>query len=293
MADDYGNPADPPEWMQVDWPAHLRRVELPGAEVNYVDIGQGPVLIWVHGLSGCWQNWLENLPHFSRTHRCLALDLPGFGDSPMPSWEIGMDAYGQLIHDFCEKLGIERAQAIIGNSMGGFVATEAVAAQPGRFEHLVLVSAAGISNAQARNEPAVVGARLSQYAGPVLARFTDSAMKRPRGRYMAFRGVVRYPNRLHPELLWQQVEPGTRSPGFGDALKALVGYDTRESLSDIRLPTLIVWGFNDRIVPVQSALSYHRRIHGSQLEIFERTGHVPMLERPARFNAVVGEFLAK
>ncbi len=293
MADDYGNASATPEWMEIDWHAHLHRVQVPGAEVNYADIGEGPVLIWVHGLSGCWQNWLENLPHFSRTHRCIAIDLPGFGDSPMPSWDIGMPAYGQLIHDFCEKLGIERARAIVGNSMGGFVATEAVAAQPGRFESLVLVSAAGISNAQARNEPAAVAARLSQYTGPVLARFTDSAMKRPRGRYMAFRGVVRYPNRLHPELLWEQIEPGTRSPGFGDALKALVGYDTRHTLSDIDLPTLIVWGFNDRIVPVQSALSYHRRIRGSELEIFERTGHVPMLERPARFNRAVEQFLGR
>src|SRR4051794_24099737 len=292
MPDDYGNPAETPEWMQVDWHQHLQRVQAPGAEVNYVDIGEGPVLLFVHGLSGCWQNWLENLPQLSRAHRCLALDLPGFGDSAMPSWTIDMPAYGRLLHDFCEKLGVDRVAAVIGNSMGGFVSTEAAVAQPERFERLVLVSAAGISNARARNEPAAVAARLSQYTGPLLARFTDAAIVRPRGRYVAFRGVARFPDRLRPELLWEQLEPGTRSPGFGDALKALVGYDTRDSLSEIEVPTLIVWGFNDRIVPVQSALSYHRRIRGSQLEIFERTGHVPMLERPARFNRVVEEFLA-
>ena len=60
----------------------------------------------VHGLSGCWQNWLENLPHFGRTHRAIALDLPGFGASPMPSWPIDMPAYGRLLHYFCEKLGV-------------------------------------------------------------------------------------------------------------------------------------------------------------------------------------------
>src|SRR5262245_34049754 len=57
---DYGNPN--PEWRRIDWRPHLRRVELPGAEVNYVEIGEGAPVLFVHGISGCWQNWLENLP---------------------------------------------------------------------------------------------------------------------------------------------------------------------------------------------------------------------------------------
>ena len=105
-ASDYGNPD--PEWLKIDWREHLHRVELPGAEVNYAEIGEGEPILFVHGLGGCWRNWLENLPHFGRTHRAIALDLPGFGDSPMPSWPIDMPAYGRLIHDFCEKLGIDR-----------------------------------------------------------------------------------------------------------------------------------------------------------------------------------------
>ena len=98
-AADYGNPD--PEWLRIDWRRHLRRVELPGAEVNYAEIGEGEPILFVHGLGGCWRNWLENLPHFGRTHRAIALDLPGFGDSPMPSWTIDMPAYGRLVHDFC------------------------------------------------------------------------------------------------------------------------------------------------------------------------------------------------
>jgi len=291
MADDYGNPASEPGWMGIDWTAHLRRVALPGAEVNYIEMGEGPVMLFVHGLSGCWQNWLENIPYFARTHRVIALDLPGFGESPMPSWSINMPAYGRLLHDFCEKLGLDRCAALVGNSMGGFVATEAAIDEPGRFERLVLVSAAGISNAQARTEPAAVIARLSQMVGPIAARFGGTSIMRPRSRYLAFRGVIRYPDRLRAELLWEQLEPAMRSPGFGDALRTLVGYDSRDRLSEIEVPTLIVWGFNDRIVPVASALSYHRRIHGSRLAIFERCGHVPQLERPARFNRVVDEFV--
>jgi pimeloyl-ACP methyl ester carboxylesterase len=289
--DDYGSPD--PEWLRVDWQSHLKRVELPGATVNYVEIGSGRPILFVHGLSGCWQNWLENLPHFGHRHRAVALDLPGFGDSPMPSWDIDMPAYGRLLHDFCEKLAIDRCAALVGNSMGGFVATEAAIEQPERFERLVLVSAAGVTYARARQEPAEMLARVAQMAGPAIARFNRTGLLRPRARSLAFGGVFRYPNRLRPELLWEQVEPAMRSPGFPDALQALFGYDTRERLPEIEIPTLIVWGFNDRIVPVQAALSYRRRIPQSRLEIFERTGHVPQLERPARFNRVLEEFLAE
>jgi pimeloyl-ACP methyl ester carboxylesterase len=130
--DDYGNPD--PDWLKIDWREHLRRVRLPGAEVNYVEIGEGEPIVFVHGISGSWQNWLENLPHFGRGRRAIALDLPGFGASPMPSWTIDMPAYGRLLHDFCEKLGVAGGAALVGNSMGGLVAGEAVLTAPGRFE---------------------------------------------------------------------------------------------------------------------------------------------------------------
>jgi pimeloyl-ACP methyl ester carboxylesterase len=95
------------------------------------------------------------------------------------------------------------------------------------------------------------------------------------------------------ELLWEQINSGlTNCPGFGEALHAALRHDIRERLGTIAVPTLIVWGFSDRVIPVQAALSYHRRIPHSRLEIFERTGHVPQLERPARFNRLLDEFLA-
>ncbi|MFN8161399.1 MAG: alpha/beta hydrolase [Solirubrobacterales bacterium] len=288
-AGDYGTPD--PEWLRIDWREHLRTVELPGAAVNFVEMGEGAPLLFVHGLSGCWQNWLENAPHFARRYRVIALDLPGFGNSPLPAWQIDIPAYGRLLHDFCEKLGIERCAAVVGNSMGGFISTEAVIQRPGRFERLVLVSAAGMTRAQARSEPAALLGRIAEMSGPVIARFNRAGLVRPRARYMAFRGVFRYPNRLSPELLYEQVEPALRSPGFTDALKSVIGYDLRDRAGEIEIPAMVVWGFDDRIVPVQAALSYHRRIPHSRLEIFERTGHLPQLERPSRFNRVLDEFL--
>jgi pimeloyl-ACP methyl ester carboxylesterase len=288
---DYGNPE--PEWLQVDWRAHLRRVALPGAEIGCVEMGEGRPLLLIHGISGSWQNWLETIPHLARSHRVIAPDLPGFGSSPMPSWKIDMPAYGRLIHDLCEKLGIGSGATIVGNSLGGFVAAEAVTTAPERFERLVLVSAAGIINTWAPEQRAVATAYVWKTLSPVFARRSREVVARPRLRQAVFGRVIRYPNRLQPELVFEQISSGlTHCPGFGDALHAAIDHDLRERLGAIEMPTLIVWGFDDRVIPVQAALSYHRRISHSRLEIFERTGHVPQLERPRRFNALLDEFLA-
>jgi pimeloyl-ACP methyl ester carboxylesterase len=285
---DYGNPD--PRWQRVDWRRHLRRVSLPGAEVSYVEIGEGEPILFLHGISGCWQNWLENLPHFSRGHRVIALDLPGFGASPMPSWEIDMPAYGRLVHDFCEKLGIEGA-TVVGNSMGGFVAVEAATTDPARFSRLVLVSAAGILNTWNPEARATATAYAWKQLGPLVADRGEWIISHPRSRRAVLGPFMRYPSRLRADLLWEQMNGGMRCPGFGDALRALIRHDVRERLGAIEMPTMIVWGQSDRVIPMAAALSYHRRIPHSRLEIFERTGHVPQLERPARFNALLDDFL--
>lgn len=288
---EYGNPD--PEWLNIDWRAHLRRVELPGSAVNYVEIGEGEPIVFVHGISSCWQNWLENLPHFGRRYRAIALDLPGFGGSPMPSWEIDIPAYGRLIHDFCEKLGIERSPMLVGNSLGGFIAAEAVTAAPGRFDRLVLASAAGIVNTWSPEERAVLTAYAWKRYGPLFLTNRDAILRRPRLRRIVFGPFVRYPSKLRRELLWEQLVGGVEGPAFGEALHAAISHDIRELLPQIEIPVLVAWGFNDRVIPVQAALSYHRRIPGSRLEIFERTGHLLQLERPARFNALLDDFLAQ
>ena len=287
---DYGNPD--PEWLKIDWRQHLRQVDLPGADaVNYVEIGEGDPIIFVHGIAGCWRNWLENLPYFGRTHRAIALDLPGFGDSPLPSWEISMTNYGRLIHDFCERLGIDQVAALVGNSMGGFIGTEAVIEEPERFDRLVLISAAGISFAEWQGRTFDAAGRILKAAVPLLSGERRIYWTTPRGRMLAFGRLFRNPNKLRPELLSEQVRPGLQAPAFTEAMTKIWGYDTRSRLPEIEIPTMVVWGLNDQIVPVEGALGYHRLIPRSRLEIFERTGHLPMLERPLRFNPLLDEFI--
>ena len=252
----------------------------------------GKALLFVHGLSGSWPNWLENIPYFAREHRVIAPDLPGFGDSSMPDWELSVEAYGSFIFDFCDALGVEQC-TIVGNSMGGFIAADTTVREPSRFEKLVLVSAAGISHARMRRQPVEVAARVGIATAPLTLRIFDRGLRRPGIRRALFGGLFYYPNRLRTELLWECFEHGQGRPGMLPAVRGLIGYDILDRLEDVEVPTLIVWGRNDHVVPPSDAVGYGRRLRNSRTVIFDKTGHLPMAERPVRFNRVLETFLAE
>jgi pimeloyl-ACP methyl ester carboxylesterase len=278
------------EWLDIDWQDHLRTCTVHGSRVNYVEMGDGPPLIFIHGLSGCWQNWLENIPHMARRHRVVAVDLAGFGESELPHEEISIPGYGRFVDAFLGEIGIERA-ALVGNSMGGFIAAEVALNRPSRVEKLVLVSAAGLMRAGNRRLSALEhAAKLFHPATAAVLARRELLVKRPKLRRRVLYGIVRYPERIEPELIYE-VASGAGKPGFIDALDSIMKYDFRERLPEISVPTLIIWGRNDWVVPVAGAAEYERLIPGAWSVIFEETGHLPMLERPARFNQLVEEFL--
>jgi pimeloyl-ACP methyl ester carboxylesterase len=285
----YGPPPDS-AWRRIDWQQHLHWIEVAGRPVNYVEIGSGPPLLLVHGLAGSWQNWLETIPHFAGTHRVLAPDLAGFGESPMPAERISIPGYGRLIDAFCDAVGLERGP-VVGNSMGGFIGAEMAVQHPHRVERLVLVSAAGLTIEHQRNEPALALMRrlevvLSWAATHPRAEF----YLRPRARW-GLRYVFAHPERLPGPLVVEQVR-GSGKPGFIDALDALTDYPIRDRLERIAAPTLVVWGDRDRLVPVDDADAFEELIPDARKIVYEDTGHVAMLERPERFNRDVEEFLA-
>jgi pimeloyl-ACP methyl ester carboxylesterase len=292
-AEPYGTPGRA-EWLDIDWRAHLRSVRLDGSRVNYVEMGEGPPLVFVHGLSGCWQNWLENIPHFARTHRVIAVDLVGFGESEMPNWAISIPGYGRFIDAFLGEIGIERCD-LVGNSMGGFISAETAISHPSRVDKLVLVDAAGGPTLREwQDRWAKSLQRATRLTAPLVARIfarREWLVRRPRSRKLLMSMVAAHPELLRPELCYE-VASGAGKPGFLDAAVALADYHYWDRIPDIKSPTLVIWGKNDQIVPVKDAYEYTAMIPGARLEIFDDTGHVPMLERPARFNRVLEEFLA-
>jgi pimeloyl-ACP methyl ester carboxylesterase len=302
--DPYGNPD--PNWLRIDWREHLRTVELPtpqGARllpgrdwptrVNYVEMGSGALtVLFVHGLSGSWQNWLENIPHFARDYRVIAPDLPGFGASRLPAWEISIEAYGRLLYDLCGALAVGDC-VVVGNSMGGFVSAEAAIDEPGRFEKLVLVSAAGISSARLNRRPAETAARMAAAAAPLTLQAQERGLLRPRLRRIMFRGLFHDPGALRSELIWEVFHHGAGAKGLLPAVQGLVGYDFLDRLTEVEISTLIVWGRNDHVVPPSDAVGYGERLRNSRTVIFDNCGHLPQAERPVRFNRVLETFLAE
>jgi pimeloyl-ACP methyl ester carboxylesterase len=291
--DPYGDPD--PEWLRIDWREHLRTADVEGTRINYAETGPteaeaGPPIVFVHGLGGCWQNWLENVPHFARRHRVVALDLPGFGHSPLPSWDVSIEGFGRILLTFCRQLGLTGG-VVVGNSMGGFISAEAVIQSAEAFERLVLVSAAGISHAAKTSGPARTAARMTALVTPAILRMRGPALRRRRLRLALFGGVFHYPLKLRTELLWEFAD-GAGTEGFLPAVTGLLGYDFLDRLEGIETPTLIVWGRNDRIVPPADSAGYGDRLRNSTLAIYDRCGHCAMAERPVRFNRELDEFLA-
>jgi pimeloyl-ACP methyl ester carboxylesterase len=289
----YGETAQP-DWRRVDWVRHLHQVDIDGAPVNYVDIGSGdrePV-VFVHGLGGQWQNWLENLPRAARERRVIALDLPGFGLSAMPRDRITISGYGRTVEALAERLGLGRVE-IVGNSMGGFIGAEVAIQFPERVDRLLLVSAAGITSADLAHQPILTIGRVAAAVGAYSAGGDRQIAARPKSRHMALALVARHPSLLKPDLAYEGFFKGTGKPGFVDALRASLEYDFRDRLPDIRQPTLIVWGENDSIIPVKDAAEFERLIPDSRKVVMADTGHISMAERPGAFNELMMDFLAE
>ncbi len=289
--DGYG-PSGRSAWLDIDWREHLRSVEIDGRRANVVDIGSGPPLLFVHGLSGCWQNWLENIPHFARTHRVIAPDLPGFGASEMPRREISMPGYASFLDALCDALGVEGALPVVGNSMGGLIASELTLVAPSRVERLALVSAAGVSSESVRREPILAITQLLAWLDGFGEPHTEAIAGRPGARRLVM-GLVCHRADLLPAATVYQLMLGGGKPGFLPAQRAILGHPLRERLHQIACPTLIVWGANDRIIPVRDADRLQEYIPHARKVVYPHTGHVSMLERPDRFNAQLEEFLAE
>lgn len=285
----------PAPWKEVDWRSHQRWVHVQGRAINLVELGSGEPVLFVHGLGGSWTNWLEQLPVLAARRRVIALDLPGFGHSPMPASSVSIDGYAHLLQGLLEALEIESA-AVVGNSMGGEIAVELALAAPALVERLVLVSPAGISTA-------AVIARL-----PLIRRIhppldvinrwiadnAEAVARRPRLRRLTMSVVASQPQRIPAAFVSEQLR-GLGKAGFLPALEALVSHSAQlqERLSGVACPTLILWGARDPVISAGDAEVFHARIPNSRKVVWQDVGHVAMFERAADFNALLESFLSE
>jgi pimeloyl-ACP methyl ester carboxylesterase len=291
--DVYG-PSGRSRWLDVDWRAHRRWVGVAGTRVNLVELGSGPPLLFVHGLGGSWTNWLETICAFAGDHRVVALDLPGFGASDAPREDpVTISGQAALLDELCGVLEIASA-AVVGNSMGGLIAADLALRSPQRVERLVLVAAAGLSIHALRLEHLLRAVapleRLVRLPGSLAAAYSSVLARRRRLRKLALLYVCAHPERL-PAPITAELIDGAGRPGLLPGLRAMAAYPIRSRLGEIACPTLVVWGADDKLVPVGDAREFERLIDGARKIVYPDTGHLPMIERPACFNEDLRAFL--
>ncbi|MGZ4286622.1 MAG: alpha/beta fold hydrolase [Solirubrobacteraceae bacterium] len=272
-----------------------RSVRLHGREVALVVGGEGPTLLLIHGIGGDWRTWEPVLDGLARQHQVVAVDLPGHGGSAKGAGDYSLGALACALRDVGGVLGLERA-TVIGHSLGGGIAMQFAYQFPERCERLVLVSSGGLG-------PDVgLVLRLATLPGSELFLSLTAPAARSlinlaasAGRALPIRPAADAEH--YARAFTALADPDTRAAFLG-TLRGVVG--TRGQLVDARdrlylaqhMPTLIVWGERDAILPVEHAHAAQEAIPGSQLEIFEDTGHLPQLYDPGRFINIVEHFIA-
>jgi pimeloyl-ACP methyl ester carboxylesterase len=285
-------PDRPVSALVARWaPPPSQFVAIDGLQVHLRDEGprDDPTpIVLLHGTSASLHTWDGWVAALLPRHRVVRLDLPGFGlTGPAPDDDYSMGRYVEFIASALDTLGIEQC-VIAGNSFGGWISWETALAHPDRIKGLVLVDAAGYP---LQSESVPIGFRLANV--PVLNRVMESVL--PRGIVeSSLRNTYGDPSRVTPELVDRYYELTLRE-GNRRALaqRFAAGRGTTEPgrIRSLRLPTLILWGDRDRLIPPSYAERFHRDIAGSELVMFPGLGHVPQEEDPAATVAAVLAFL--
>jgi len=246
-------------------------------------------IVLLHGTSASLHTWDGWVAALATERRVIRFDLPGFGlTGPMPDGDYRIERYVEFVAAMLDALGIERC-VLAGNSFGGTVAWQTtVALPPGRVQQLVLVDAAGYPLV---SESVPIAFRIARV--PMLSSLMAVTLPR-RLVESSVRNVYGDPDRITPELVDRYYEislrAGNRAALVERFAQAPQGQHA-DRIGEIQVPTLILWGGRDRLIPPEHGELFHRDIAGSRLVVFPELGHVPHEEDPVATVAVVRAFL--
>ena len=268
------------------------RIEtVAGARVRYVRTGAGPSLVLLHGFASSIYSWKDVIPELARTHDVVALDLPGFGASDQPR-DLAWATLPRSVLGLMDALGIRRA-ALVGSSLGGAVGVVLALEHRDRVERLVLVDSAGYNLASA-DRPFVV-----RFAGSGAGRVLERLPLRRLLVRLGLRQVFHDDRLVSPERVEEYLAPMAR-PGALAALRSLSA-SQRDDLAasfaarieDVAVPTLIVWGREDRWIPLEQGFRFEAAIRDSRLVVLPGCGHMPQEEQPEATMLQIRQFLGR
>ena len=283
-------------WIDIDGPVHYAEWDGPAG---------GPTFVLVHGLGGSHVNWFSVAPHLAERGRVLAVDLAGFGRTPLDGRRATIGANRRLLDRFLQDTGSSPA-ILLGNSMGGAISVFDAAEEPESVAGLVLVDPALPRSLRSAVDPVVAGVFATYLVPGVGERFMRS-----RARKLGAEGVVMETMRLctvdasrvDPKvvealvaLARERAQKTWTNKAFLEAARSLLNRLARReqyfaAVKEISCPTLLVQGEKDRLVPLAAAQQVAALRRDWTFEVFDDIGHVPMLEAPERFLATVEGWL--
>ena len=276
--------------------AITRWTKVHGHDVAYRQAGSGPVLVMIHGIAGSSGTWVPVMPLLAERFTVIAPDLLGHGESAKPRGDYSLGAYASGVRDLLGVLGHERA-TVVGHSLGGGVAMQFAYQFPQMAERLVLVGSGGLGKEvsvllRALSVPGteyilplVLAPQIHSFVGSI-----GSAFGRFGVRADAFVGEV--------WTAWARLTDRKAQRAFIHTIRAVIDVSGQRVSARDRLylaheiPTLIVWGDRDQVIPVAHAHIAHELMPGSRLEIVEGAGHFVPIERPELLGTLLSDFMS-
>jgi len=274
----------------------VKAITIHGRAVAVRQLGSGPVILLVHGIAGTMHTWDAVADDLAEHYTVVIPDLPGHGASESSNGDYSLGAYASGLRDLLDALGHTSA-TVVGHSFGGGVAMQFAYQFPKHCDRLVLVSSGGLGS------EVNVALRAATLPGAELVlgiishqRVIDAAGAV--GRLASRIGVTPPRDIVESARSYASLAESEPRKAFVQTVRAVMDrHGQRVSASDRltiidHIPSLIVWGTDDRIIPVWHAIRAHEALPGSRLELFEHAGHFPHVSDPARFVDVMESFLA-
>ena len=257
----------------------VKTTEIDGNKIRYLEEGASKnTLILLHGLGASAERWEDVIPLFAKKFRVIVPDLIGFGYSDKPTIAYTTDYFAEFMTKFVEKIGIKE-MSIIGSSLGGQIAAEFIINQNMNVKKLILVSPSG---AMKHSTPA-----LNPYISAALYPNTDSALN----AFQVMSGSKNVNEKIVSGFIERMELPNAKMAFMSTLLGLSNSKAITEKLQLITIPTLIVWGENDPVIPIEYAQSFISGINDCRFYKMLGCGHTPYAEEPDTFFQIVSDFL--